>query len=810
MKIASSLVDSFKGSDLIHAANKGITSSQSITSSCPDDALSRRIRSRWSLVRRCLAVVQLVVDGIVAGLARPNGKDIQQLLMLAAEPIFTEITTNMPNKGRELLTSDELDQGIEEARNAALRSIEVLAEQYAHMMNDSELISVFVSCCSKDVSPRLISFLAQSMRDRAARGFINLALQDCVTLFNTSKIHKVPNEVISVILSQLETVPFCDHEPSSSPKGDQSPPEHSNRPLLVGCDSDALEVWYSSVRKATFADVGKLSRSLYHQDCGIELLRNIDKALCHSLSSASLCSRLASQSRRDSNGVNSDLLSLSSMIHLFAKNNFRECQALEKIMQMLPNIPLGDNSKDELVVLGDLCWSMLTLQVDVRRLGFLLDHLIPRLKGVPIKNTVKLMGGLHNSLSRDSDRILDESDPVFSLDRVPMDDLLSYTLNDEDFSAASSSVIHSLSASGERSGDGRRDEVVKRMEVLRSLFMDRLEVGLALCSSIFMQEVTDSQNMSNFMFYATATLKDISESDYNALCLRWLANSRNPGFSVKVEALSQLLWALQKNRIYHDGMLRRIRDIVSYLRSRSKVVQLSEKLQHCSMGQLALMSHTLMSFNIITPDFTDALLTRLEVLLDGHRADYPSARGRMEVGDWDVKLTSVIWSIVLSDFTSLGFESLDRLIRLIGRVNWERFMKACRHQDLRKVGRHSCLSNTSQVLQIYTSLEVELPKLSGYLPLWPLHSLIPEDVISAAIRDTISARNSVPVSVSQDRVRRSLSLSGVRFKGEYAIYRGITVDFAICRNQDSEEFLPDLVIEMDGPCHYNVIWYSFM
>ncbi|CDR95783.1 hypothetical protein, conserved [Babesia bigemina] len=781
MKIASSLAGSLRGSDPIHVENKGVTAIKSLTHSPPSDALSSRMLSRWSLVRRCLAVVQLVVDGIVAGLARPNGKDVQQLLMLAAEPIFTHIQTNMPHKDEERVEPDEIHQAMEEARCAALRSIEVLAEQCAHLMTDSELVSVFVSCCSKDVSPRLISFLNQSMRDRAARGFINLALQDCVTLFNISKTYKVPSEVMSILLSQLATVPLCDDETSSSPKANRLQHEHSNRPLLVGCDSDALEVWHSSVRKATFADVGRLCRSLYHQECGVELLRNIDSALTNTLGSAAFVSRLSAESRQDTGGVNTDLFSLSSIIHLFAKNNFWESQAVEKVLQVLPQVPLGNSSKDELVVLGDLCWGMLTLRVDVRRIGFLLDHVIPQLKELPIKNTVKLMGGLYNSLGRDAKRTPDEPDTVFSLDRVPMDDLLAYTLNDEDFSATGGSDIHSPSVSSESSGDGRRDKVIRRMKVLRSLFMDRLE------------EVTDSQNLSNFMFYAAATIKDINEGDYNALCLKWLANSRNPDFMVKVEALSQLLWALQKNRIYHHATLMRIREIVSCLASDNKVVQLCAKFEVCSMGQLALMSHTLMSFNLVTQDLTDALLTRLEALLDGHRADYPSARGRSEVGDWDVKLTSVIWSIVLSDFTLLNFASLDRLIRLIGRINWRRFVKACRHQDLRKV------------LQIYTSLEVELPKLSAYMPLWPLHNLIPHQVISAAIRDTISARNSVPVSASQDRVRRSLSSFGVRFKGEYAIYRGITVDFAICRNQDSDEFSPDLVIEMDGPCHYNVI-----
>ncbi|ORM39667.1 uncharacterized protein BXIN_0067 [Babesia sp. Xinjiang] len=759
MKIASSLATSIESvsKDFV---SKSLDKNSLCVLISPESPLSNQYLSRLSLIRRCIEVGKGILSRLGIGSINLNGKDVQQLLMLSCEKVFVKMSSNSESNDQEVRISPDLEHELEEARRAALRSIEGLAEQYAQVMSDSELLSVFVSCCSKDVSPSLVSFLAQSLRDRAASGVLDVSLRDCTAVFNISKAYPVPTEVTSLLMSQLESSCLLAFE--ESPALRDAATAALSRNTSSGTTSDDTEEVRPLIYKTPFSDIGRFSRSLYHLSCSFTLLRNIDRVLSSTLSSTSFCRRLSSRGRPNSRSLSPGVLTISSIVHLLARNNYRSPESLEKVLVVMPVIPWDVTAQDEMILLADLCWSLLTLEIEAWRLGEFLDKLLSRLDTMPLKHCVKLLGGLYNSMNSASGYRAD-LDVSATHDRVPMDDLLAYTLNDGcDMATPDVNAIIYPEAFGNLNRDPHRDCVFRYMRSLRALYMSRFN------------EVEDLQNLSNFMFYVTSILGDLTHVDYTSLCQRWLEISVLRGTTTKVEGLSQVLWSLQKSRIYHEALLLRICDI------------LHEKIDSCSMGQLALMSHTLLTFNMNTPRMMVALLNRVEEL-----ADEGSGATGMEV--WELKFTSVLWSIVLSDFTLLEDSGIYRLLRLLRRVDWDRFMQVCRHQDLRKI------------LQIQTSIDVELQQSPCYdLPLEYV-DVIPNYVISAAIRDTQSVRNSAPLSASQDKARRCFNSLGVRFRCEYEIYYGITVDFALSRNRRSGDFLPDLVVEIDGPHHYNII-----
>eukprot|EP00371_Babesia_bovis_P001825 XP_001610472.1 hypothetical protein [Babesia bovis T2Bo] len=699
---------------------------------------------RNSLAKHALEVVVTVLSYIHAD-ARPlNGKDIQQLLMLCCEPVF-QLT--MENSGTNNIPSD-FNRELEDARRAALRSIEHLAEQYAGVMDDSELLSVFVSCCTKDVRSSVIAFLAQSLRERMSTGRLNVSLRDFTALFNTSKTYNVPGDILTQVIDHLSRSRFN--------TGDETILNRDNEVYATDNPTNGIESM--PTMNSSLVDFGRFCKSLYHLHCNKTLLGGIDRCLCSILESFKFNHRMP-RGRNGPRGMNSGVVAICSTIHLLARNGYTESRSVDHILPLLPSIPWDDCIQDDMILLADLCWSLLTLHVDASRLAPCFDRLLRTLNDMPLKHCVKLLGGLYNSLG--STGITSEDVETNDNERVPMDDLLSYTLNESCETLDNTSLLSSI-AMNSTDTDKRSQAAHVYTRSLRSLYMNRFK------------EVDDVQNISNFMFYITSILNDLNTDELTRLCDHWVYTSSIKGSPIKVEALSQVLWSLQKSRVLHEPLLTRVLHI------------LKDKLWSCSIGQLALMSHTLLTFNVNTPDILVPLLSRVEHLVNNEQSN-------LARDVYTIKLVSVLWSVALSDITSLGHGDIQRVLHLLSRVDWQLFMRSCRHQDLRKV------------LQIVTSIEVELCHLRDNELFRGLLCAVPDYVKSAAIDVTRSVSTIAPVSASQDKARRCLLSYGTDFKCEFEIYHGITVDFAISRGEPSTGFNPDLVIEIDGPFHYNIL-----
>ncbi|KAK1442051.1 hypothetical protein BgAZ_400810 [Babesia gibsoni] len=696
-----------------------------------------------------------------------NGKDIQQILMLSREKVFL----SMPNPQEELIprrgTQSDLEHDLLVARREALKCIEELATSYANVLSDAELASVFVSCCTKDISDGLMKTLGADLGERSNKGYLNITIRDCINLLNSSKIELLPKSIIKSLMAQLESCPFKGS--LDTQKGISDEKKNSHAGTLSendACLTNDMEGWKRSFQNATVIDVGRLCRSLYHLNCSKKLLSNLDQKLNSLLISFSFSNRLKTRERPESS-LNAGVMTIASMVHLFARNGFTEWQSLDNMVNTISTIPWNDNIDDEMTILGDLCWSLLTLKVDVELLSEHLSRFITKLEYIPLKQTVKLLGGFYNYLGDECIPRLD-SERRFASGRETMDEMLAYTLQssmEPPGFETDQTVKKNFMKNITREKDNKK--VNQYIQGLKCQFMKR------------MQDIDDAQTISNFMFYIVSTLDNLTTEEYNILCSRWLDISKAPSFSVKVEALSQALWSVQKNRIYHERFLIRVRQL------------LSDRLRYCSMGQLALVSHTMSSYNFLDETFIKSMFNRIDHLAREKDSDYRPLNQRPRHESWDIKLLSVIWSVILSDFTNMDVEIIKKLIGLLRYVDWDIVMETGKHQDFRKI------------LQINNSICIELPKSYSYIDDENAHTLIPDHVICAAKQASQTHSNSSILSVSQDKTRRSLSSLGVNYKGEHEVYCGLTVDFAIAR--DSEEFKPDLVIEMDGPHHYNVV-----
>lgn len=142
----------------------------------------------------------------------------------------------------------------------------------------------------------------------------------------------------------------------------------------------------------------------------------------------------------------------------------------------MSTIPWDINNTDELALLGDMCWSLLTLKV---KAGLLKDHLecfISRLSDLPMKHSVKLLGGLYNSVGNSFVR--EDPEPRYSTGRESMDDMLAYTLQCASFPSISED--NTATSFKNRPDFGGDYEAQRYMQRLRHYFMDRVQVQCLL------------------------------------------------------------------------------------------------------------------------------------------------------------------------------------------------------------------------------------------------------------------------------------------------------------------------------------------
>lgn len=722
---------------------------------------------RYLLFKQSLKLAVQLLEGLQIEKVKLNSKDIQQILMLSRERILLSMPTtreDFPYRGNK---ESDLELDFFVARREALKRIEDLATSYSSNLSDSEFISVFLSCYAKDVSDNLISLLTNDLYERSSKGFLDITLNQCSALINSSRTIHIPPRVLKTVMSQLESSSFCsNYEDSGSTWADSD----GNKNILQDeKDKPSTEEGPKNQPKyenPSLKDLGFLCKSLYHVECSKRLLVKLDRKLTSLLSTQAFNNLLTTKENPVKTSLNQAVMVVAQMMHLFARKDFRETKSLNRLIYIMPSIPWTDSCKEDMTVLGDFCWSLLTLRVDLKLLKHYLERNMNNLSELPLKQTVKLLGGFYNSLGGSYSHWDDVADGCVASGNESMEEIATYTLQSymEGWTSEPPSIERDPSSSPSYV-DPVRAQVHEYMRGLKNHFMDRVE------------EADDVQCISNFMFYVVSTLNNLSTIEYNALCSKWVHLTQLCSHKVKVEACTQVLWSLQKNRMFNEDILIRIREL---MRNRIGI---------CSMGQLALVCHTISSFNMLNNDVIVPILRRVERLANEKDSEFnPGSKRDM----WDTKLVSLIWSIMLSDFTAMDISIIKNLIKLLRYIDWDLFLETCQHQDLRKV------------LQIHTSLHVELPRSYSYIDEDGMIPLIPNHVVYTASKASQAASSANVMSVSQDKIRRSLSAFGVRYKGEYEVYTGITVDFAVDRNQ-TERFEPDLLIEIDGPHHYNVI-----
>lgn len=293
------------------------------------------VNVRFLLLLRLLTLVAGFLRRLQESAINLNGKDIQQILMLACEDLFLSMpsTSSDSSEGRECASDSSAD--LVEAKRDALRCIEELVRSYIYVLNDSEITSVYASFFNKPVSQSIMTLLSRGIAERSDKGYLNITMPQCITLFNISKTHHVPKIAIKVLLSQLESCQFRrfrDGEPKS-----EEPQYHSSILDIPTAASpivcDAVD-WLYSFCNVTMMDLGRLCKSLYHLKCSDKLLDNFDQRLIPLVKSAYLRTRLRACHQSEDSLLNGNLVTIASIVHLFAKNGYNQCQCKGGVVDM--------------------------------------------------------------------------------------------------------------------------------------------------------------------------------------------------------------------------------------------------------------------------------------------------------------------------------------------------------------------------------------------------------------------------------------------------------------------------------------------
>ncbi|EAN33593.1 RAP domain protein [Theileria parva strain Muguga] len=323
------------------------------------------------------------------------------------------------------------------------------------------------------------------------------------------------------------------------------------------------------------------------------------------------------------------------------------------------------------------------------------------------------------------------------------------------------------------------------IEYIKTYFLNHIE------------ELSNIRYLCNFIFYISSTINNFTLSNYNFLIQRLNAFLQNSikNYSnnivggvdvITVEGIIQLLWSLQKNNIYHNQLLNNITQSFEEI--------LNSGLSHVTLGHISLYCNSLLYFDKLDNHILDSVVSYINSnkLLDN-------------VNDSDfVKLVNIVWCICINNSNNIE-SHIPTISNLLEKVNWDKFKSLSSFKDLRKM---------NQVLTIVGDhLSSENCRLSP----------LPNDLINLI---TQSCSNNIDYklnSKTQDKFRRILQNLNISFKAEHVINNDIVVDFLLLNTTDSAEAVladggnavfPDnelsqgnsnVVIEIDGPYHYNIL-----
>ncbi|KAK2197324.1 hypothetical protein BdWA1_000323 [Babesia duncani] len=664
-----------------------------------------------------LAILKLLRN-FESGLVNVNGLDLQQIVMMQCEPSMVTNFNLDTYSGTDLIQNILIDncKCIDELKNAITK----LAIKHSNLFTDEQLVNTFASCFRK-ANTSLQNALITKINESSKKGFLDIDIKDVIQLMIASKYHSELAPTIKVLVTQLE---YC-----SPPDGNVSPNHRRKGP--------GGPKWQQWLKTATLEHLGKLCKSLFILNPNQRTLGNVNVTF----------ERILDEWLQRKNYLSSspppctdELIWISHALHLFAKMGKRHFKSIPKALELIKGAKWEDNitSQDALY---DLFWSVCNLKVDFDFISSLLLKIAPNIHKVALKWNVKLIAGLS-----------------------------SYTSGMMDFKK-DPSVHYLVSKNNNTRHDfcKRINELIEKLQKSQKPCMERI-ITLAIEAIKIdtlerIEEFDNIQCISNFMFYIASTIDDFSLEDYGNLSDKWIkiADACKP--NVKLEAIAQTMWSLQKNRIYHETILLYIRDM------------LKTAIPSATSGQLGLTSYALAYFNLFHGDIVDYYIKRLEQLVNSrHLYD--------NIDQGCLKFISTIWALVIGDF-SLDPKTLQMIVSLLPKLNWEGFQRECKAADLQRV------------LQIAESL-----KTFGNIRENDIQ--IPPKVLEAAMASSRTFRDSGMHSVSQDKVRRVLERFKVNFRGEYQI-SSLLVDFCCSLDDNLERFEPHLVIEVDGPYHYAIV-----
>ncbi|SJK85866.1 conserved Plasmodium protein, unknown function [Babesia microti strain RI] len=277
-----------------------------------------------------------------------------------------------------------------------------------------------------------------------------------------------------------------------------------------------------------------------------------------------------------------------------------------------------------------------------------------------------------------------------------------------------------------------------------------------------LNEMEDIQCLSNYLFAVTSTLNDFKIEDYRTIGDRILHLINLKHESVKGEAITQILWSFQKNNILHQQL------IVTLSKNFARL------LNDMNSGQISLCAQTLSTYSLLDEGLTLPLLEHSK-----KRLLALNKKGRTSIAEF-TKLLSTIWACVTAGCIDKFPQSRGLIRDIFQNYHWQDFI------------RNSTISTKRQLVHVVIDADIGITNDNE-----KVSNSIDKRVLDDATNSCHNLDDMAMASISQYKVRRVLSGLNVSFLAESIITTGVVADFEL---KDRK-----ITLEIDGPCHYNLI-----
>ncbi|UKK00250.2 hypothetical protein MACK_000320 [Theileria orientalis] len=419
--------------------------------------------------------------------------------------------------------------------------------------------------------------------------------------------------------------------------------------------------------------------------------------------------------------------------------------------KLLNRICSSDNVESD--VYFDLYWCLSTLGVEFSKLCVLLEKIIAQVERTNIVNNLKLLNSLHGLFCK------------VNSERVKNNIIMSTQINGSE--EPTTIVTQQL--------------LLDKINLYRSTNYDHDDQKLS--------EESEKKLLNETIEYVKiCLLNKIDEFD----------NSRDRR-DVAIEGLIQLVWSLQSNNVYPSKLLQMlISEFDTMLEASIGMGDHGKGSKTLNIRQISLFLYSLAYYNMLDIDISMKSLRYLK--------DYSNKHSNKNMSGDVLNQINILWAICISNVNGLKRIHKD-VVECLNNIDWDLFAIKSQFEDLRKV------------MQIIAILKLECS---------PNDLNIPDNVVKMVETSGNTSVDYRVTSVTQDKVRRVLQSKGLDFKSEYEINSQISVDFIVfapkdvtnnlqnaydlnlndsnCTTYSSQDERPKgLVIEIDGPFHYNLL-----